>query len=89
MLTLHAPHAHLSLQAWGRPGKWVVDALLAINQIGWVPIYFIFVQQNLFEAIPALSKVFSPEGLMAFQLLIYVPLSWCVRACVFASCVVA
>ncbi len=63
-------------RAWGRPGKWLVDFLLALNQISWVPVYFLFVQQNLVQAIPGLNKVISREGLIAAQLLVYVPLSW-------------
>jgi len=63
-------------RAWGRPGKWLVDFLLALNQISWVPVYFLFVQQNLAQAIPGLDNVFSREALIAIQLLVYVPLSW-------------
>jgi|EP00624_Nannochloropsis_granulata_P005444 proton-coupled amino acid transporter len=63
-------------RAWGRPGKWLVDFLLALNQISWVPVYFLFVQQNVAQAIPGLDKVFSREALIAIQLLVYVPLSW-------------
>ncbi|GAB5032492.1 amino acid transporter [Nannochloropsis oceanica] len=62
--------------AWGRPGKWLVDFLLALNQISWVPVYFLFVQQNIAQAIPGLDKVFSREALITIQLLVYVPLSW-------------
>ena len=64
------------MHAWGRPGKILVDGLLAVNQIGWVPVYFLFVQQNLMGALPGLENYFSREGLIAAQLLVYVPLSW-------------
>jgi solute carrier family 36 (proton-coupled amino acid transporter) len=60
--------------AWGRPGKWVVDFFQAVNQISWVPVYFIFVQQNLAQAIPGLGRL-PRETLIALQLLVYVPLS--------------
>jgi proton-coupled amino acid transporter len=60
--------------AWGRPGKWVVDFFQAVNQISWVPVYFIFVQQNLVQAIPGLDHL-SRETLIALQLLVYIPLS--------------
>lgn len=53
-----------------------MDGLLAVNQIGWVPVYFLFVQQNLMGALPGLANYFSREGLIAAQLLVYVPLSW-------------
>lgn len=69
-------YGDLVQHAWGRSGKWLVDALLATNQISWVPVYFIFVQENLIQALPGLGKVFSREGLIAIQLLVYVPLSW-------------
>lgn len=69
-------YGDVAYRAWGRPGKWLVDFLLALNQISWVPVYFLFVQQNLVQAIPGLDRLVSREGLIAIQLLIYVPLSW-------------
>ena len=44
------------------------------KQISWVPVYFIFVQQNLVQAIPGLSHL-SREALILLQLLVYIPLS--------------